>query len=512
MLQNTSQATVKSLGFEFPQNGEPLFSQLSFSIGTERCALVGPNGVGKSTLAQLLSGELTPTTGEILVSQAVYYLRQTEVPPSVSVAEYLAPLWEKASVRPELWGPLIEGLDLEKSLLHLSGGEWMRLRIALAVVKDVGLLILDEPTNNLDAAARAKIVDFVKGYEGALLVISHDREVLRAVDKILEISSRGISVYGGNYDFYLHERDLERARHENLLEKSRQEKKRVERESHQKIVGQEKRQRRGKEWGDSGSLPRILVGGLKRQAQQTLGKIQTRESERVEKAQKDFTSLYESGKKETSLGLVMPETHFPEGKMVLEAEAFNIRYGENWLWSQDLSLSIRGPRRWALAGPNGAGKTSFVRALLGSLFPAQTRGRLQRGDLPWAYLDQNYDLLQPDESVLDNVMESSRYDRTETRNWLARFQFFEQQALQKVSSLSGGERLKAALAKILLADPVPQLLILDEPTNNLDLQSLEILEEALNLYQGALLVISHDEDFLKNIGIEEVCLLQSQTS
>jgi ATPase subunit of ABC transporter with duplicated ATPase domains len=127
-----------------------------------------------------------------------------------------------------------------------------------------------------------------------------------------------------------------------------------------------------------------------------------------------------------------------------------------------------------------------------------------------AYLDQQYRVLDPQQSVLDNVMESSRFDLKESRNLLARFQFFEGQALQKVESLSGGEKLKASLAKILLAKPAPQFLILDEPTNNLDIASLEILEEALNGFEGALLVISHDKEFLRNIGIEEVCLLQSQ--
>jgi ATPase subunit of ABC transporter with duplicated ATPase domains len=171
---------------------------------------------------------------------------------------------------------------------------------------------------------------------------------------------------------------------------------------------------------------------------------------------------------------------------------------------------MRGPRRWALSGRNGVGKSTFIRILLGDASEdLRTVGSWKKGDLTTAHLDQSYSILRKDQSVLDNIMSCSRFDPTETRNHLARFQFTGEKANQMIETLSGGEKLKAALAKILLADPAPQFLILDEPTNNLDLHSLEVLENALQEFQGAILVISHDEVFLKNIGIEEVYILRS---
>lgn len=503
MHSNSIQVTGRSLAYELPQ-GDLLFSNISFSWAFAKCALVGPNGVGKSTLAKILSGQLAVTTGDLLISAPVTYLEQLAEPPTMTTAEYLAELWESPTADPQIWGPLLADIPLEGSLTHLSGGQWTRVRIAHALIQPQGLLILDEPTNNLDRSARSLIVDFVRHYGGALLLISHDRELLNVVDGIWELSSQGLSVYGGNFAFYEEEKIKERAHLADKIERARKEKKKVEREHHEKLEAQEKRMRRGQKIADRGGLPRILVGGLKRRAQETHAKIHNNETKRSEQAQENLRHLVDQQKMESNLHPFMIDTSLPEGKLVLECQDFNLRYeGGDYLWPEPLSFTLKGPGTWVLRGPNGVGKSSLLKYFMQQLQEdsIEVTGLCHRGSVASAYLDQHYTILDKEKTVFENVMETSRYDTVETRNFLARFQFMKESVLQKVDTLSGGERLKACLAKIFLMKPVPQLLILDEPTNNLDLDSLATLEEFLSSYGGALIVVSHDEVFLERIGV-----------
>jgi ATPase subunit of ABC transporter with duplicated ATPase domains len=517
-----AQVSARSLSFELP-HGDLLFHSISFTLNNSRYGLVGPNGVGKSTLAKILAGQLQATGGDLEISHSVLYLAQEELPPTyiggadvqteLSVGEYLQALWESPAVQEPLWSRLIGDLSLETSLKVLSGGEWMRVRLAHSLAFTPGLLILDEPTNNLDREAREFLIHFVRSYSQALLVVSHDRVLLREMDKILELSNQGMSAYGGNFDFYSEQKFQERELQAKRLDEARRDKKKKEREYHEKIDSQEKRMRRGKLLAARGGIPRIVVGALKRQAQETHNRIHVNEEKRVENARSEFSELWNSQKLENSLRLHLPETAIPQGKLVFEIDEFNFQYpGRQFLWTANLSLIMQGPRRWALAGNNGAGKSTLISLLLsqGVLPVGDSQGQIKRAEIPWAHLDQKYEVLRRDQTVLENVMETTKKDLEEIRNQLAHFQFYGEKVHQKIESLSGGEKLKASLAKILLADPAPQFLILDEPTNNLDLISLEVLEEALQAFEGALLVVSHDEDFLNAIGIEKIVSISAE--
>ncbi|WP_374034206.1 ATP-binding cassette domain-containing protein [Bdellovibrio bacteriovorus] len=505
MQNNLFQVTGRSLFYELP-HGAKLLNDISFTWNFRRCALVGPNGVGKTTLAKILAGILEPKSGELRCSQSVVYLAQVSEPADITVGEYLIGLWESPVADPAVWGLLLQDIPLEQNLKSLSGGQWTRVRIAEALGRGGGLLILDEPTNNLDREARELVYRFVREYPGCLLLISHDRELLEEVDGIWELSSQGLSSYGGSYSFYEEQKQAERELLEEKIDRARREKKKLEREHHDKLQSQEKRMRQGDAKAAKGGIPRIIVGGLKRRAQETHARINVNEEKRVEKSQENLRELVQAQKLESRLGLDLSAAALPEGKLVFELDQFNLSYSSegSFLWEEALTCTMRGPRRWALYGVNGAGKTSLLDCLLSRSQAVRTAGVCRLGEVPVQVLDQNYSQLSADQSVLENVMEKSRFDLVETRNRLAQFQFFGDMVHRKTGDLSGGEKLKASLAKLLMSQPVPQLLILDEPTNNLDLASLKVLEMALMEYAGALLVVSHDEVFLQNIGVEAV--------
>lgn len=283
MQSKLFQTTGRSLCYELP-HGEVLFSHIYFSWDFQKCALVGPNGVGKSTLAKIISGLIKPSSGDLISEGQVTYLEQFKEPPNSSVAEYLMNLWESPSGDPLLWGKLLDGIPLEKNLKNLSGGEWTRVRISEALSRGSSLLILDEPTNNLDRSGREVVLSFVRAYKGALLIISHDRELLEIVDGVWELSNQGLQSYGGNYTFYEKQKKSERDLLANKIDRQKREKNKLLKEHREKLSSQEKRMRIGAEKASRGGVPKILLGGMKRRAQETYGSIQTDESDPVESA------------------------------------------------------------------------------------------------------------------------------------------------------------------------------------------------------------------------------------
>lgn len=504
MNKQLNPVTARSLSLTLSQ-GKILFSNISFSVPFGKVGLVGPNGVGKSSLAQILAGDRPPTSGELQIHGKVIYFAQHRERPQQTVAEFLAPLWESPVVSSSLWQDLILDLPFEQQLINLSGGEWTRVRLLEALAQESSLLILDEPTNNLDSIGRATIVNVVQKYQGSLMVISHDRDLLNEVSEIWELSNQGLGIYGGNYNHYLDLQKAERKLHEEKITTARREIKKAELQAKEKLLNQEKRMRRGAKHAEKGGLPKILLGARKRNAEETRGKISRFVDAKSLQVKKDFDHLLNQKKVDLDFALPLDNTRVPEGKRVFEALEVNLIYPhQEALWEHNISLTMIGPKRWALVGANGSGKSSFIKGLLNQTDANFTvNGEFKRTDLAVAYLDQSYEVLDPAISVLENVLRSTTRSPIELRNLLARLQFTGDKVHQEIRSLSGGEKLKAALAKILLATPAPQFLILDEPTNNLDLESLTVLENALNEFQGALLIVSHDQQFLNNIRITD---------
>lgn len=490
-----SPITASGVSFELP-SGNILFENLNFTLNRKITALVGANGIGKTTLAKLITGELTPMSGVIRRNGSVAIFNQRENPQEITVNEYLSTR-HSWSV---LGGKLLEGIDRNLLCSHLSGGQWVRVRLAATI--DDQFLILDEPSNNLDHEAKKILLDFLRAYQHGILLISHDRELLYLSDEIFELSNQGLEKYGGGFEAYEEEKRHERESSLSLLERARRDRDRAKADRILQIEKQNKRNRRGREAGIKGGMPRILTGSRKRQAQATTGKIESFTMGQAKEKVKAAFDAFNEIKVDPIMYADLTGSRIPAQKLVAEAQNYNVSFDDKWLYKNDLNFSWRGNVRLAVKGGNGSGKSTLIKAILGETFKS-SKGRLQKGGLVTLYVDQQCSILDDSKSVFDNVRAVSSMSDGDLRNHLAKLLFFGTGAFQKVHSLSGGERLRAALACGLLSKMKPELIIFDEPTNNLDLQNIKFLEKLILQFEGAVVVISHDQVFLEECGIEE---------
>lgn len=484
--------TLSGVSFEIP-NGRLLFSDLNFSLGPGLTALVGPNGVGKTSLAKILVGDLLPTRGSIRRNVSLTFFPQRSIPEAVTVDEFLALDYTWT----ELGEKLLTDIDRQSLCTQLSGGELMRVR--LARVLDDQFLILDEPTNDLDRDGREALLQFLRARRGGALLISHDRECLALCEEILELSNQGLAKYGGGWKAYEVAKKKERANLNTTLENAKRNRDKARADRVEQLDRQQKRNRHGAEAARRGGMPKILLGARKRRAEATTGKVDSSTLERANAQVREAFAAFQDMKTDPLMYADLIASEIPAQKLVAEARGFNIRF-HDWLYYEDLSFSWRGNIRLALKGANGSGKSTLLEAILGHEF-GETRGELNRGHLVTLYIDQRCAQLDDSKSILENVREVSTLDENAVRNGLARFLFTKDAVFQTVGSLSGGERLRAALACGFLSTEKPEFLVLDEPTNNLDLANIEFLETLVARFGGALLVISHDEMFLRNCGI-----------
>lgn len=495
----------KNVSFEWPQ-GQVVFEDLNLTLQKQRYGLVGPNGVGKTTLSRLICGELEPTSGSIRFDQEnVSYFKQSEERPPRTVADFLNDVLEAFEAM-----HLVKDLNLESSCSSLSGGEWTRVRLAKVFANKTTFLILDEPTNHLDQEGKKAVQEFLRMFQGGILLISHDRELLEMSEKILELSEQGLTLYGEGWLIYKEERENERQRLQKNLELAKKRRSESVKERQKKLEQQEKRQRQGQKDILKLGLPKILIGARKRRAQVTLGKIDKATVDEVKQAVSEAWEAYQHLKVDPVMYAKFSQVILPESKMILEAENFNFKYfdAEKKLWQQDLNFSLLGGTRTSIKGLNGSGKSTLFQLCRGTELRGEKFGHLKLGSAKAAFLDQEYSQICGEDSVLEVVGEKAQLDEPQLRNLLAMFLFKGDQVHKKVSELSGGEGLRAALAQAILSSPPAQVLFLDEPTNNLDIPNIEFVEELLRQYKGALFVISHDEKFLQNINLHNELVLK----
>jgi ATPase subunit of ABC transporter with duplicated ATPase domains len=389
-------------------------------------------------------------------------------------------------------------LGLDDRVRRLSDGETVMTALAGIFVRRPKVILLDEPTNNLDLDARRRLAATVRAWPGVLLVVSHDRALLAAMDQIADLAHGGVRMYGGNLSAYEAQLAIEQAAAERAVSAAAADVRRQKHDLASSETKQATRDRVGRRLAASGSISRAAAGARKRSAEETAGRSSELHGARLATARSRLAEAAAAVRDDDAIRISLPGTAVPAGRIVLTVR------GLDRPWHQDppaslAELSVRGPERIALTGPNGAGKTTLLRAMAGA---AALDGVTVNHCGAVGYLPQRLDVLANQLTVVENVRAAApAASINEVRAGLARFLFRGTRAEQVAGTLSGGERFRAVLATLLLAQPPPQLLLLDEPTNSLDMASARQLSQALSCYRGAVVVASHDVPFLRSIGI-----------
>ncbi|MFF6986576.1 ATP-binding cassette domain-containing protein [Streptomyces sp. NPDC010273] len=521
--------TCTSLSFAWP-DGTSVFEDLDVAFGPGRTGLVGVNGSGKSTLLKLIAGQLTPADGTLRIAGEVGYLPQNvtldtalHVDETLGIAARRAALhaieagdaaeehfetlgddWDVEERALATLGELGLGhIDLDRTIGEVSGGESVLLRLAALLLGRPDVLLLDEPTNNLDLYARKRLYAAVASWPGVMIVVSHDRELLDLVDQIADLRAGEIAWYGGNFSAYEEALSTEQDAAERMVRVAEADFRKQKRELSDAQVKLARRKKYGQKMFEQKREPKIVMGARRRAAQESAGKHRILHEERLADAKERLDEAVEAVRDDDEIRVDLPYTAVPPGRQVLTLMDLELAYG-----ARAGGLDLRGPERIALIGRNGAGKTTLLRTIAGELEPVAGEAVTH---VPLRFLPQRLDVLDDALSVAENV---ARFAPGATNNRvrarLARFLFRGARADQQAATLSGGERFRAALAALMLAEPAPQLLMLDEPTNNLDMASVRQLTSALESYEGALIVASHDLPFLESIGITRWLLLDGE--
>ena len=514
--------TLSRISWSTP-DGRAVLSDLDLSFQRERVGIVGRNGVGKSTLLRLIAGELTPAAGTIAIDGSVALLRQTvQVAPGEQVADLFGAraalaLLRKAETGAATPDEIAEadwtlearidealaavGLSVpaDTPLATLSGGQRTRAALAGVMAAAPDFLLLDEPTNDLDRAGRTAVRDILAAWRGGAIVVSHDRELLETMDAIVELTSLGVARYGGGWSAYRARKAIEQTAAEAGLADAEKHFGAVRRQAQATAERQARRDAGGRRQAARGGAPAIVLGAQKRRAEESGGANRRLADRQRAEAEQALTAARGRIEVVDPLAVALPTTGLPASRTVLDLDHVTAGYDRDRPVLRDVSLTVTGPERIAITGPNGSGKSTLLAVVAGTLRPWAGTARTH---VPFALFDQRVSLLDPALSIADNFLTlNPGTTDNQCRAALARFRFRAGAADRIAGTLSGGQMLRAGLACVLGAPRPPQLLILDEPGNHLDLDSLGAVEAGLAAYDGALLVVSHDTAFLKAIGI-----------
>ena len=540
--------SIQQISYIHPDK-EVLFSDLNFAISKgQKLGLVGNNGCGKSTLLQIIAGQLSPSSGVIVRPDDLYYIPQHFGQyDSLTIAQALQierkqqalhailagdvsnenftilnddwNIEERSIAALDLWG--LGQFTLSYPMNLLSGGEKTRVFLAGMDIHHPSVILMDEPTNHLDSSGRQRLYDWVEKYRSTLLVVSHDRTLLNLLPEICELEKHQINYYGGNYEFYKEQKTLmQEALQQRIEEKEKAlgiarkvARETAERRDKQNVRGEKSNIRKG--------VPRIVLNALQGKSEKSTSKLTGVHQEKAEKLTNERNQLRGSLSPTAALKTDFNSSSLHTGKILVTAKEINFSYHSNsinndiqensiskqQLWQAPVSFQLKSGDRLRIEGANGSGKTTLLKLITGQLQPQE--GTLTRTDFSYVYLNQEYSIIDDRNSILEQTyaFNSRNLPEHEIKIILNRYLFPASEWNKSCRKLSGGEKMRLAFCCLMISNNTPDMFILDEPTNNLDIQSIEIITATIKNYAGTVIAISHDNYFIQEIGVEQCILL-----
>jgi len=527
--------SLQDVTYKHP-NQDVLFSNLHFNLKIhDKVALVGHNGSGKSTLLQLLAGHVEPKNGVLQNDQLTYLVPQVfgqfknlTVGQALKIDQRLKALhaildgqaneenfhllqddWtieERCKEAFNYWD--LTDVELSQSLDALSGGQKTKVFLAGIMIHQADLILMDEPSNHLDTASRKLLYHFIQYTNKTLLVVSHDRHLLNLLQLTYELQNGSIKIYGGNYDFYNQQKQLENEALIQELKNKEKDLRKAKEVARETIEREQKLDARGKKKQEKAGLPTISMNTLKNKAEKSTSKVMNAHTEKVDGINKALNTLRMKAVPAGKMKIGFDDTVLHAGKSLFQAERINFSYGDEMLWPGYLSFNLQSGDRMVIKGANGTGKSTLLKIITGQL--QATTGECKSQIRQALYIDQDYSLINNQLSVYEQAQQYNDgwLQEHDVKMRLNRFLFDKESWDKPCSVLSGGERMRLMLCSLSIRQVKPDLLIFDEPTNNLDIQNVETLTQAINEYKGALIVVSHDGYFLQQIGIQKEVYLK----
>ena len=540
--------SIQQISYIHPDK-EVLFSDLNFAISKgQKLGLVGNNGCGKSTLLQIIAGQLSPSSGVIVRPNDLYYIPQHFGQyDSLTIAQALQierkqqalhailagdvsnenftilnddwNIEERSITALDLWG--LGQFTLSYPMNLLSGGEKTRVFLAGMDIHHPSVILMDEPTNHLDSSGRQRLYDWVEKYRSTLLVVSHDRTLLNLLPEICELEKHQINYYGGNYEFYKEQKTLMQEALQQRIEEKEKALRIARKVARETAERRDKQNVRGEKSNIKKGVPRIVLNALQGKSEKSTSKLTGVHQEKAEKLTNERNQLRGSLSPTAALKTDFNSSSLHTGKILVTAKEINFSYHSNsinndiqensiskqQLWQAPVSFQLKSGDRLRIEGANGSGKTTLLKLITGQLQPQE--GTLTRTDFSYVYLNQEYSIIDDRNSILEQAyaFNSRNLPEHEIKIILNRYLFPASEWDKSCRKLSGGEKMRLAFCCLMISNNTPDMFILDEPTNNLDIQSIEIITATIKNYAGTVIAISHDNYFIQEIGVEQCILL-----